>query len=414
VRFREVIGVAHVLRTLAIVAIAAMFVAACGRAPAPLTHDAYVWQRQWTPALRDAMASSADLVRDWRVLVAQADRNGAFHTFAPDREALARSGRPVVLVVRIDGRLASFDAQVLAERIAALTAGWPSTQLAGIEIDYDCPTARLPAYTAFLGQLRPRLGSLSLSITALPTWIGSRDLDVLLAVPDESVLQVHAVQAPQAGLFDPVIADRWVDAFATHTRKPFRVALPTYGSRVSWNDDGSLLAVESERAALAAGATSSELYAAPDTVMAFVATLSRNRLRGLAGIVWFRLPTVDDTRAWSLATWRGVVSGHLDKQPLLLTLKPGSSADAPSDVMLENAGATDAAPPSRVALPASCELADGIDGYRLQRTDASLELIAENARPVPARTRRAIGWARCKPGTPLTLSPTPAQGTPVS
>jgi hypothetical protein len=82
--------------------------------------------------------------------------------------------------------------------------------------------------------------------------------------------------------------------------------------------------------------------------------------------------------------------------------------------MLENAGATDAAPPSRVALPSSCDLADGIDGYRLQRTDASLELIAENARPVPARTRRAIGWARCKPGTPLTLSPTPAQGTPVS
>jgi hypothetical protein len=405
--------VAHILRTLAIVTIAAI-VAACGRAPAPLTHDAYVWQRQWTPALREAMSSSTDLVRSWRVLVAQADRNGAFHTFSPDRDALDRSGRPVVLVVRIDGRLASFDGHVLAGRIAALTAGWPSTRLAGIEIDYDCPTSRLPAYTTFLAALRSRLGALPLSITALPTWIGSRDLDALLAVPDESVLQVHAVQAPQAGLFDPVVADRWLDEFATHTRKPFRVALPTYGSRVSWNEDGSLLAVESERAALAAGATSAELYAAPDTLMGFVAHLRKDRPRGLVGVVWFRLPTVDDTRAWSLATWRGVVLGQLDTRPLAITLQPGMTADAPFEVMLENATATDAVPPQRVALPSSCDVADGIDGYRLQRIDNALELIADGARPLKAQTRRSIGWARCKAGTPLTLSPTPSQGTPVS
>jgi hypothetical protein len=405
---------AHVVRTLVIAMIAAMLAVACDRTPAPLTHDAYVWQRTWTPALRESMASSVDLVRDWRVLVAQADRNGQFHTFAPDREALARSGRPVVLVVRIDGRLAGFDAGTLAERIAALTTGWPSALIGGVEIDYDCPTSRLPAYTDFLAALRPKLGRTPLSITALPTWIGSRDLDALLALPDDSVLQVHAVQAPQAGLFDPAVADRWVDEFATHTRKPFRVALPTYGSRVSWNEDGSLLAVESERSTLAAGATSAELYASPDTLQAFVAHLAKDRPRGLVGVVWFRLPTVDDTRAWSLATWRGVVTGRLDARPLIVALQSSASADAPSAVTIENPGATDAMPPSRVALPATCELADGIDGYRLQRTATSFELIADGARPIPAHTRRAIGWARCKAGTPLTLSPTPAQGTPVS
>jgi len=402
------------VRVLAIATMAATFSVACGRAPAPLSHDAYIWQRQWTPAVREALSGSTDLVRDWRVLVAQADRHGAFHTFAPDREALARSGRPVVLVVRIDGRLASFDAQVLADRIVALTAGWPSAQLAGIEIDYDCPTSRLPAYSDFLSTLRPRLGALPLSITALPTWLGSRDLDALLAIPDESVLQVHAVQAPQAGLFDPAVAARWVDEFATYTRRAFRVALPTYGSRVSWNEDGSLLAVESERAALAAGATSAELYAAPETLMAFVAHLGTDRPRGLVGIVWFRLPTVDDTRAWSLATWRGVVRGQLDTRPLVITLQPGETPDAPFDVMLANAAATDAVPPRRVALPSSCDVADGIDGYRLHRVDNALELIADGARPLKARTRRPIGWARCKAGTPLTLSPTSLQGTPVS
>jgi hypothetical protein len=59
-------------------------------------------------------------------------------------------------------------------------------------------------------------------------------------------------------------------------------------------------------------------------------------------------------------------------------------------------------------------VADGIDGYRLRRTDNALELIADGARPLKAQTRRSIGWARCKAGTPLTLSPTPSEGTPVS
>jgi hypothetical protein len=398
---------------MAIVAIVAIL-AACAPAPAPLTHDAYVWQRQWTPALRDALAASSDLVRDWRVLVAQADRDGAIHRFPVDRDALRRSGRPVVLVVRADGRLARFDPATLTDAIVAVSADWPASQVAGIEIDYDCPTSRLPAYTAFLTALRPRLGHTALSITALPTWIGSPNLDALLAVPDDAVLQVHAVQAPQAGLFDPAIAGKWVEAFATHTRRPFRVALPTYGSRVSWKADGSLLAVESERAALAEGASASELFAAPETLLAFVRRLEVDRPRGLVGFAWFRLPTTDDNRAWSLATWRGVVEGQLDTRPIAITLQPGADAQAPFDVMLENVAATDAAPPTRIALPSTCEVADGIDGYRLDRTGGTLELVAGSARPLQAHTRRPIGWARCRADTPLTLSPTTPQGTPVS
>ncbi|UPG95766.1 DUF3142 domain-containing protein [Luteibacter aegosomatissinici] len=380
---------------------------ACGRAPAPLTHDAYIWQRQWTPSLRSAVDASHDVVRDWRVLVAQASRDGRFQVFAPDRESLAASGRPLILVVRIDGRLATFDAAALRERIARIAADWP--QAAGVEIDYDCPTARLPAYAAFLRDLKPALGKTPLSITALPTWIGSSELDAVLAIPDESVLQVHAVQAPQAGLFNADVAANWVSNYARHTHKPFRVALPTYGSRVSWNEDGTLLAVESEQAALAAGAVSSELYASADTVLAFVQHLSADRPRGLAGIVWFRLPTTDDTRAWSLATWRGVVTNQLDRAPLRLHLR--DAGNGASDVLLENPAAADAAAPARVALPAGCELADGIDGYRLEPNSTTPILVAALARPLRAHTTRAIGWARCRPGTFTTLT---LQGTQVS
>jgi len=397
---------AHVFRFLSL-AFATALLMACGGTPAPLSHDAYIWQRQWTPSLRSAIGASGDVVRDWRVLVAQASRDGRFQMFMPDRATLAASRRPVVLVVRIDGRLATFDADVLRERIARVAADWPNA--AGVEIDYDCPTARLPAYAAFLRELKAALGATPLSITALPTWIGAPELDAVLAIPDESVLQVHAVQAPQAGLFNPVIAAEWVKNYAKHTHKPFRVALPTYGSRVSWNDDGTLLAVESEQAALAAGAVSSELYASADTVLAFVQQLSADRPHGLTGIVWFRLPTTDDTRAWSLATWRGVITNQLDRAPLRLHLR--DAGNGASDVLLENPASADAAAPERVALPAGCELADGIDGYRLEPNGPTPTLVAALARPLRAHTTRAIGWARCRPGTLTTLT---LQGTPVS
>lgn len=386
--------------------VALALLAACDRAP-PLTHDAYIWQRQWTPGLRDAIAASNDLVRDWRVLAAQADRDGRFHVFTPDLPV--QGGRPAIAVVRIDGRLARFDTDELIGRIDEVHRRWP--HIAGIEIDYDCPTSRLPAYTAFLRQLKDRLGSMPLSITALPTWLGSSNLDALLAVPDEAVLQVHAVQAPQAGLFDPDVAAGWITDFSAHTRKPFRVALPTYGSRVSWNADGSLLAVESESAALASGAVASELYAAPSTVLAFVQRLEAHRPARLAGLVWFRLPTPEDTRAWSLTTWRGVVTGHVDTQPVTVSLNT-PTADGPSDIVIENPGGMDAEAPSRVALPPGCTVADGIDGYALRRTGDGLSLVAVQARPLPAHASRPIGWARCAPGTTLSLSS--HQGKPVS
>lgn len=398
-------------RPFVVIALLSVLSSGCHRAPGALSHDAYIWQRQWTPSLRESIASSADLVRDWRVLVAQADSDGSFHVFAPDRATLAASGRPAVLVVRIDGRLARFDEASLVSRVAGLVhdAAGP---VAGLEVDYDCPTARLPAYAGFLRRLKAELGNTPLSMTALPTWIGSPELDGLLAIPDESVLQVHAVQAPQAGLFNPEVAIAWIGDFARHTHKPFRVALPTYGSRVSWNADGTLLAVESEQGARAAGAVASELYAAPVAVRGLVDRISRDRPAGLVGLVWFRLPTPDDTRAWSLATWRGVVTGKMDAPTLRATLRPGTG-DTAADVMIDNPGSIDVVAPVAVSLPRGCDVADGIDGYVVRRTDDGLELVSLQARPLPAHVQRPIGWARCPAGSPVTLS-IRAEGAPLS
>ena len=55
----------------------------------------------------------------------------------------------------------------------ALKLNWLAN-LTGVEIDYDCPTSKLPAYARFLVELRSRLARrMALSITALPTWMNS-------------------------------------------------------------------------------------------------------------------------------------------------------------------------------------------------------------------------------------------------
>ncbi len=366
--------------------------AACSRPSVPLTHDAYVWQRQWSPSLTFALHQSADLVRDWRVLAAQTDANGQLRTVTIDRAALAATGRPVILVVRIDGQLVQWDEDALIAQILALRQG--AGDIAGIEIDHDCGTARLPAYAHFLGRLKQSLGTLPLSITALPAWLSSGDLDAVLAAADEAVLQVHAVQSPRAGLFDVALARQWIEMFAERSKKSFRVALPNYGSKVSWDTDGRLLAVESEAPALSAGAQSRELAAAPREVARLLSLLDDDTPRHLAGIVWFRLPTADDVRSWSLPTWRAVIQRRPLAAQVTAMAQPGMVAGA-LDVLLRNDGEVDVSLPATLALPPDCAIADGINGYQLDRRSDGLYLKRKQDGWLRSHRQRPVGWMRC-------------------
>ena len=214
-----------------------------------------------------------------------------------------------------------------------------------LEIDHDCATARLPAYVEFLRKLRQKLPSnIALSITALPTWLDSDQLAPLLTIPEQSVLQVHAVLNPMQGLFDAARARAWLNAYARRTRHPWRIALPTYGSRVSWDEQGRVRAIASEQASLTPAGASQELLVTPQSMLDFVTALDRHHPAGLRGIVWFRLPTDDDTRAWSVPSWQAVLA----RAPLLSNLQvqaqAGSNDDPHGvrDVMLINAGNADA------------------------------------------------------------------------
>jgi hypothetical protein len=375
-------------------------ISACSK-PAPLPNDAYVWQRKWNPSVVSALEASQGFVQTWHVLAAEQDSKDDWTAISPDWAALAAIHAPVAAVVRIDGQLGDL-ATLPVARIARLAADWKQhgVALTAIEIDHDCATSRLAAYTRFLAALRAQLDpGIKLTITALPAWLGSPALDALLGQADESILQVHAVMNPLQGLFDPAEARGWLHAYASHTHRPWRVALPTYGSRVTWGDDGRIAGIESERPMLLengfAQGVSHELVAQPEQIGAFVARLERDAVPGLAGVVWFRLPTDADERAWSLPTWRAV----LTRAPLSASVRADvrESPQQPGlyDVSLVSGGNVDATLPPVVRTDASCEAADGINGYALDSDARGMLLRRVQPGLLRAGMRRDIGWLRC-------------------
>jgi len=353
---------------------------------APLPHEAYVWQRLWTPPVGDAVRETGGLFQGWRVLAAETDRTGRLKGFAVDWKAVA--GKPVTAVVRIDGALGRFDAKALLAELRLLMARWPRG--VGLEIDYDCGTASLAAYAAFLKDVRALRPS-RLSITALPAWLGSADLAPVLAAVDEAVLQVHAVRSPANGLFDGKLARRWIDRM-DGGGKPFRVALPDYGTRVIHSGGGAVIALESETPKLIGGASAEELTATPDAVAALLRDLERRPPQHLTGIVWFRLPVQGDTRIWSRETLAAVIRGEALTGRLSIRTRPGL-APGSDDILLVNDGGSDVPLPRAVHLPPDCSVADGVNGYRFEAKINSLVRLQNVL--IHAHHAQVIGWARC-------------------
>ena len=189
-----------------------------GCEPAPqkvFDQQLYIWQRQWRPAHAEALAQTRTQFSTLRVLALQAQPQEGWTRARIDAAMLKADGRPIIAVVRLDGQLPQLDSAAIHGQIQQLLSDWQAAGLvvAGLEIDHDCASARLPAYAELLTELRQELpAQLKLSITALPAWLASPTLEKLLTSVDSSVLQVHAVSNPAQGLFAPQTALRWAHA----------------------------------------------------------------------------------------------------------------------------------------------------------------------------------------------------------
>ena len=375
--------------------LALVLTAGCERHDAPpLDQQLYVWQRQWTPAhdaaLRDSRADFSTL----RVLALQAFPDADWSRARIDPVLLRRDGRPVIAVVRLDGQLKALDQQEITAQIRQVISDWQGQglNLAGVEIDHDAGNARLPVYREFLAHLREALPtSLPLSITALPSWLDSRELPALLSTVDSSVLQVHAVSDPRRGLFDADQARQWAKAWSRVTTKPFYLALPAYGVALLPSADGAPV-VESE-VTLEREGLRRELLADPQSLRTLGTELRDDPPEHLAGLIWFRLPLANDRRAWSLTTLRAVARADVLDSQLALQL---SADNGLYDIGISNQGNLDSPWPERLTLAVSgCEGADALAGYALQQRPDLLTFTRLRDGRIPAGGQRAIGWARC-------------------
>jgi len=363
-------------------------------------HDAYVWQRRWTQAVVAAVGAASPFVRAWHVLAASVDQRGRLAPVGVDLTTLRDTGKPVMLVVRINGQLSAWDQAAVIQRTLVLVRDWKRSGVAviGLEIDHDCATAGLDRYAAFLRELRTVANGLfsTVAITVLPTWIGHPDLSRLLAGADEAVLQVHSVSSPKQGLFDAKQARAWVAAFARESPIPFRVALPTYGARLALDAVDRVIAVESEAPLGFEGGHTVEIEADPREVAMLLNGWRRQPPPGLVGIAWFRLPTAADHRAWSFATWRAVAEGRELAARIEARAVPADSAGL-FDVVVDNVGEIDAPLPHTLQVlgDTSCAAADALRDYHvtLDATGALFRLSAPKT--LRAHRRRLIGWVRC-------------------
>ena len=394
----------HCAATGRVIAIAVLGLAACvPAAPPPLVHAVYVWQRQWQPPVSEALTRAAPHVAALRVLAAEIGPDGTEAVARVDLAALQAAGRPLTAVVRVDGRLAPAAAQLTATVARAVgvwrTSGLP---LAAVELDYDCPRARLRDYAALVRAVRAGLpAGVRLSITALPDWLHSADLPPLLALVDSSVLQVHAVEAGATDLVNASHALDWARAYAALSPHPFWVALPCYGSALYTDADDRPVALESEAPRFLSGLNRRELSADPAAMAALVQQLTRARLARLAGIVWFRLPTAEDRRAWSLTTWLAVVDGRA-LTPRFRVERHAGAGSGSIDVVLANIGDLDAPPPAFIDVRPACPQADAVNGYGVRQDGGQTTFVRTRTTTLRAGRSVVIGWLNCP--TPATLT----------
>lgn len=363
-----------------------------------LAEGVYIWQRLWLPANIAALADSRGLFSELRVLAAQDQPGEGWMEARPHLPSLRSDGRAVRPVIRLDGRLPTLDGNAIAGKAADLIGKWrvAGVNVDGVEIDFDCASARLGDYAKLLATIKAKLPQgVVLSITALPAWLESPALAEVLAQADEAVLQVHAVTDPRHGLFDPAQAQAWIERFAKVDPKPFRVALPAYGSALVIDARGRRVGVESESGLPVAGERL-ELFADPQAVAKLVRAIRDKPPENLHGFIWFRMPLPGDRRAWPLATIAAVIAGkelHAD-----FVAQLGESGNGASDLSVRNSGNLEAPLPVSVDVEGQgCSDADALPGYRVDRAGGKLRFVRDpqSHATLPATQTRPLGWVRC-------------------
>lgn len=312
--------------------------------PRPMANAYYVWQMQWSDPVREAVANASPEADRLMVLLGEvnaAEGTLRFTPAKPDWAALAQEKPKVALVLRANaglgpllsgdqlGEAGSYLHGILDS--ATITAKDAGVDVAGVQLDYDCPTSKLQDYRRLLDAMRMQLGDVDLSITVLPTWLKQWDFPNLVEGLAYYVLQVHSLETPTSVDRPIVLCD--TSRIPGYLRRaawigvPFYLALPTYGYRVAFDANGRFTSLSAEGPTPAWDHSHQVrlVMSDPAQIAAVVRTVMDKPPRGCRGFAWFRMPHSRDELNWSWPTLVAVREGRVPHTTFEVEIRNPSS-----------------------------------------------------------------------------------------
>ncbi|MDI2091553.1 DUF3142 domain-containing protein [Commensalibacter oyaizuii] len=362
-----------------------------------LPQQAYIWQKRWLSTLIPSIQQSTPYLTGWRFLAGEYEPDETTIYPSIDFTTLNQTQLPLTAVYRFD-RIRPLPTAGEILKLVKDSPTYHQHHIYRIELDLDWPTLKLQHYISLLKTIKQQLPkNIYLTITVIPDWLNSPYFPQLTQQINHAILQVHTVDNPTMGLINIQNALRYIDKMNRISKRPFYVALPTYGLRVGMNSFGSIYYIEGENN-LKAGPFGHELYSDPQQLRKLIQQLEQNPPFQLKGIIWFRLPVTNDQRNWSLRTWLTMLQ-HLPLiQQFSVDQIPHPNDPKLLNIRLTNIGNTPLELPK--IIPLQCSIADGFTPYRFTTTPSGnyvLKLNVPSARPLNTNQQLIIGWMRCDP-----------------
>jgi len=303
------------------------------RASGPLPQSAYVWQMAWGEGVSESVRTRGPEFSGIVVLAAEVNWRSvhpSIRRVKPDWTALAATPGAVGLAIRIErfaGPFSTKGDQVDALRRLARSlvreAEANDVVVTELQLDFDCAEAKLPGYQLWVEAVREEIRPTPVGITALPSWLDQRACPELFATADSVTLQVHSLERPvdessPVRICNPAAAREAIER-AGRLGVPFRVALPTYGYLLAFDEQGAFAGASAEGPQPNWPKTHRlrELKTNPTAMAALVDGWTRNRPEALRGVIWYRLPVANDRMNWAWSTLAAVMSGSRPEPRLI-------------------------------------------------------------------------------------------------
>lgn len=376
-----------------------------------MRQEAYVWQRVWTDAVKDSVVENRENFSGYTVQVADYSwsKTGYWKAdYFPDAIDYAASNK-VTIAVRIGAEAAnSVNGNWQPDQTAQMTKllcdllnNLPNCDT--IQIDYDCPSAKLAHYSIFLEALRTTLPKHQIEFTALPDWIRQDDFEALSKLADRYVIQVHGVSGySKEKLCDPTQA-KWAAEECGKLSTPFLIALPTYQHLVARNSDGKIIEVISEGSVTNAKLDYEFVSADKNDLTNLINLWKTDRPALMQGVIWYRLPVENEEMNWTIETLNTVMLG--DKLPAgAISSKAILKDNGMQEIVLINNSTQRLYWPKKVWLSWEddfCIAGEAGENYTLKKliragAEAGMELEWKRQAPymVAPKSTIRIGWLR--------------------